>query len=379
MATAPPAKSSVSVGTTTGNKLATAGVLSTGAFSGEALAPDSTSFPPIYEAALLYSANHFQPAEIVLKDYLQTNDGKNSIRAWLMMFDIYQLTHKREEFDSLAMLFAVKFERSAPNWLESSDNPDPRRKEKRERKDLFVFAPAIDGAILAEIDRFETMATQMGSARMDFGKIKSVRAEEAELLAIVLQRIRKARIPIWFNGLDPFATQLKQGINDKTGRPLDETQGFWSLLFELYILDGKLQEYEDLGLEYAVAFEMSPPAWEAVLRPTGTADGAADPSPSAASSSGADGFTLNGVIGLGSKEMLQQLSIFASSKSEVPVDMSGLLRIDFAATNMFFETIRAIHLSQKRVVLSNLNELVAALLEVFGMAKFAIIIRKKSA
>ena len=354
-------------------------MLSTGAFSGEVLSPDSTNFPPIYEAALLYSANHFEFAELVLKDYLQTNDGKNSIRAWLMMFDIYQLTHKREEFDSLAMLFAVKFERSAPNWLESRDNPDPRRKEKRERKDLFVFAPTIDGAIMAEIDRFEAMAMQMGSARMDFGKIKGVRAEEAELLTIVLQRIRKAKIPIWFNGLDAFATQLKQGINDKTSHPLDESQGYWSLIFELYTLDGKLQEYEDLGLEYAVAFEMSPPAWEAVIRPTGAADGAAEPSPIVTTASSGDGFPLNGVIGLGSKEMLLQLSIYASSKPEVPVDMSGLLRIDFAATNMFFETIRAIHLSQKRVVLSNLNELVAALLEVFGMTKFAIIIRKKSA
>jgi hypothetical protein len=43
------------------------------------------------------------------------------------------------------------------------------------------------------------------------------------------------------------------------------------------------------------------------------------------------------------------------------------------------EAIRNIHLSQKRVVLSNLNELVAALLEVFGITKHALILRKKSA
>ncbi len=372
MATAPTAK------TTTATAAAKAVQSTSGTFSAEVLSPDSTSFPPIYEAALLYAADHFDAAEQTLKDYLRTNDGKNSIRAWLMMFDFYQLTHNRTEYDALSMMFAEKFERSAPNWLDSGDNPDPRRKEKRERKDLFVLTPAIDGAILTEFDRFEALSTSMGSARIDFGKVKSMLAEEAELFAIILQRTRKSKIPVWFNGLDVFAAQLKQGINDKTGRPLDESQGYWSLLFELFILDGRLQEYEDLGLEYAVAFEMSPPAWDSVVRPTGPTDNSA--APAAAASATADaGYPLNGVIGPGSQDMLQQLTLYASSKQEVAIDMSGLMRIDFAATGMFFETIRAIHLGQKRVVLSNLNELVAALLEVFGMTKYAIIMRKKSA
>ena len=91
------------------------------------------------------------------------------------------------------------------------------------------------------------------------------------------------------------------------------------------------------------------------------------------------GFLLKGVVGATSKEMLQQLSIYANTKQEVVVDMSGLLRIDFNAVGGFFEVIRAIHLSQKRVILSNLNELVAALLEVFGMTKHAILMRKKTA
>ena len=47
--------------------------------------------------------------------------------------------------------------------------------------------------------------------------------------------------------------------------------------------------------------------------------------------------------------------------------------------NLFFEAVRAIHMTQKRVILSNLNEPVAALLEVFGVAKHAMIMRKKIA
>jgi anti-anti-sigma regulatory factor len=295
-----------------------------------------------------------------------------------MLFDLYQLTHNRTDFDGLSMLFTVKFERSPPVWAESAQTIDPRRKEKRERKDFFPMTPAADGALLGEIDKFEEFATEMGSCRIGLEKVASMLSEEAELFSIVFQRMRRAKIPIWFNGFDDFAALLKKSINEAAGQPLANVLGYWSLLFELYILDGKLNEYEELGLEYAVAFEMSPPPWEVVVRPTG-AEGAVE-SPGAPAAAGAQaGFPLKGVVSANSKDMLQQLSIYAASRQEVLVDMSSLMRIDFAIAGQFFEAIRAIHLGQKRVILANLNELTAALLEVFGMTKHAILMRKKAA
>ena len=231
----------------------------------------------------MYAADRYQASEIILKAHLKTSDGKASIRTWLMLFDFYQLTHNRKEFDALSMMFTVKFERSPPHWTDSQDSNDPRRKEKRERKDFFPMTSGIDGAMIAEIDRFESFAREMGTCRIGLDTIKNILAEECELLTLVLQRLRREKLHMWFNGLDDFAHLLKAGINEKTARPLVECQGYWSLLFELFILDGRLLEYEDLGLEYAVAFEMSPPAWVVVTRPSGP-DGAvlapAAPAPS---------------------------------------------------------------------------------------------------
>lgn len=357
-----------------------AAMQTSGGFSAEQLSPDSVNFPAIYEAAILYAADCYEASQETLKDHLKTSDGKNSIRAWLMLFDLYQLTYNRTEFDSLSMLFTVKFERSPPVWIDDADNSDPRRKEKRERKDFFLLNPGAEGALLEEIDKFEIFTKKMGSCRVEFSKIQSILVEEAELLSIVFQRLRRNKIPIWFNNFNEFAALLKKQINDAASLPINASQGYWSLLFELYILDGKLDEYEELGLEFAIAFEMSPPAWEVVVRPTGASDSAAPAAPSAANNQKESvGFPLKGVVNTASKEMLQQLSIYASTKQEVVIDMSGLLRIDFNAIGVFFEVIRAIHLSQKRVILSNLNELVSALLEVFGMTKHAILMRKKAA
>ena len=352
-----------------------------GGFSSEQLSPDANSFPAIYEAAILYAADYYDAARETLKEHMKTEEGKSSIRTWLMLFDLYQLTHHRTEFDSLSMLFTVKFERSPPAWTADAENTDPRRKEKRERKDLFVMTPDVDDALLAEIDRFEAFAKDLGTCRIEFSKVNAILAEEAELFSIVFQRLRRARIPLWINGLDDFAAILKASINEAVGAAHSSSQGWWSLLFELTILDGRMDEYEELGLEYAVAFEMSPPSWEAIVRPSAAGDTASIPGNGMASLANPSqvGFPLNGVVGQNSKEMLQQLSIYAASKQEVLVDMSGLLRIDFAVADQFFESIRAIQLSQKRVILSNLNELVAALLEVFGMSKHAILMRKKPA
>ena len=348
-----------------------------GVFSSEQLSPDANSFPVIYEAAILYAAAHYDAARETLKEHMKTEEGKSSIRTWLMLFDLYQLTHNRQEFDSLSMLFTVKFERSPPIWTAEAGSSDPRRKEKRERKDLFTMTPDVDGTLLAEIDRFEVFAREIGSCRIEFSKVTAILAEEAELFSIVLQRLRRSKVMLWFNALDEFAASLKASINEAGGAGISSTQGWWSLLFELTILDGRVNDYEELGLEYAIAFEISPPPWEIVLRPT-SAEVVIPIIDGVAGATMQGGFPLNGVVGQTSKEMLQQLTLYAASKQEVLVDMSGLLRIDFAVAGQFFEAIRTIQLTQKRVILSNLNELVAALLEVFGMPKHAILMRKKS-
>lgn len=345
--------------------------------SSEQILPDSTNFPPLYEAAILYAAGHDEAAQETLKDYMKTTDGKNSIRTWLMLFDFYHLTGNRREFDALSMLYSVKFERSPPAWTDTLDAADPRRKEKRERKDFFTLTPDSDGALLGEIDKFESFAKEIGSCRVDLTKIKTILCEEAELFAIVFQRLRRAKIPVWFNAFDAFATTLRASINETTRLPLNASQGFWSLLFEFYIFEGKINEYEELGLEYAVAFEMSPPAWQAVNRPLSGGEESVVANPDAEKAT--LGFPIKGVVNATSKEVFQQLSLYAASKQEVVIDTSDLMRIDFVAITLFFESIRGIHMSQKRVILSNLNELVAALLEVFGMTKHAILIRKKAA
>ena len=336
---------------------------------------------------MLYSANHAEAAIAILKNEIKDPIGRNNKQAWLMLFDLYQITHNREEFDSLSMLFTVKFEQSPPAWADGNEaQADPRRAQNRERKDFFTLKPPPDGDLASEINKFENFAEKHGTVRLDLGKVPAIAVLDVERLTAVLQRLRRKGLPMWFNNLDAFEAVLRAAFNEKA---TSAERPYWLLLFELYILQGKTQPFEDLGLEYAMAFEISPPNWETYVnkvavewakqspeaKAQATAAATANPPPAPSPEAG---FALKGVLSTASANQLGELNAHAASRQEVVVDMSKVLRVDFAFTSAFFDTVKAIQLAGKRVILTNLSELNAALLEALGANRYAILVRRKS-
>jgi anti-anti-sigma regulatory factor len=340
----------------------------------------SMRLPPAHEAAVLYAADNSDAAIAVLKAEIKDAAGKGNRQAWLMLFDLYQAAGNRAEFDALSILFTVKFEQSPPVWSATDEGAaDPRRSpQSRERKDLFTVKPGPGGEILEEIAKFRTFAGETGSVRLDLTKVTAVTSEEAAALTAALRGLRARKTPMWFNGLEDFERILRTNIAEKA---TDAQRAFWLLLFELLIVEGKGHEFEELGLEYAVAFEISPPNWETYVN-TVAAAAAKAPAPSAkptlASPGPNQGYPLKGVLSAASANQIAELNGYASSHAEVAVDMDKVLRVELSYATTLFEVVRAIQSAGKRVVLTNLNELNAGLLEAFGFSRFAILVRKKS-
>jgi anti-anti-sigma regulatory factor len=331
--------------------------------------------PAAQEAALLYAANLVGQAESVLKAETRATDGHASKQPWLMLFDLYEVTQNRAEYDDLCIRYTVRFEQSPPAWAGGAESAsDPRRNQSRERKDFFALKPNAMGELAPEIERFAAFAESMGTVRLDLGKIASITASEAALLLAALQRLRRRGLPMWFNHGDSLERVLRAALNERAS---EVTRSFWLLLFELFVLQGKMEPFEELGLEYAVAFEMSPPSWEVYVNTVATA---ASRSTTAASqpASPEAGFVLKGVVSTASQNQFADLVAHAASRPEVVVDMGKVLRVDFAAGAQFFEVVKAIQLAGKRVILSNLSELNATLLEAFGFNRHAILIRRKA-
>jgi anti-anti-sigma regulatory factor len=98
----------------------------------------------------------------------------------------------------------------------------------------------------------------------------------------------------------------------------------------------------------------------------------------AAANPAENGFPLKGVISVASANQIAELNAHAASRSEVTLDMSKVSRIEFHYIAQFLELIKSLQLAGKRVILANLNELNAALLEAIGVNKYAILVRRKS-
>lgn len=341
----------------------------------------SAILPAAHEAAILFSAGHTEAATALLKAEIKDAMGRNNKQAWLMLFDLHQHAANRAEFDSVSMLFTVKFEQSPPAWQDPAEAAgDPRRTQNRERKDLFVLKPAADGELAGEIEKFGVFAESQGTVRLDVAKVTALTPEDATLLASALQKLRKKQLPMWFNNLESLEKVLRAAFNEGTGTAV---RGYWLLLFELYILQGKMTEFEELGLEFAVAFEMSPPNWEVYVNTIAqefakSAVGTAAAAPAPAAAVPEAGFSMKGVLSSASGNQMAELSAHAASRTEVVVDMSKVLRIDFPFTSAFFDAVKAIQLAGKRVILTNISELNAALLEALGVNRYAILVRRKS-
>ncbi len=338
---------------------------------------NSGTLPTAQEAAVLYAANHAEAAANVLKAEIKDPVGRNNKQAWLMLFDLYQVQQNKQEFESLSMLFTVKFEQSPPGWSENADSPtDPRRNQSRERKDFLALKPNSAGELTGEIEKFRAFAESQGTVRLDVSKIGAPSTAEALLLASALNHLRKTKTPMWFNSLDSLEKTLRSAFNE---RPSDDQKSYWILLFELLILQGKSMEFEELGLEFAVAFEMSPLNWEVYVNSV-----AADAAKAASAAKGPAhatppeaGYALKGVLSPASSNQIAELNAYAATKNEVAVDMGKVLRVEFTYTATFFDTVKAIQLAGKRVILTNLNELNAALLEALGVNRYAILVRRR--
>jgi len=98
----------------------------------------------------------------------------------------------------------------------------------------------------------------------------------------------------------------------------------------------------------------------------------------AAANPSENGFPLKGVISVASANQVAELNAHAASRSEVTLDMGKVSRIDFHYTGHFLDLVKTFQLANKRVILANLSEINAALLEAIGVNRYAILVRRRS-
>ena len=94
--------------------------------------------------------------------------------------------------------------------------------------------------------------------RLDLGSLTGADDAGAKLLADALAQLRKRQYPLALQHPEKIRNALEHSVVQ--GR--DAGEGYWILLLELLQWQNDHKAFEDRAVEFAVAFEVSPPSWE---------------------------------------------------------------------------------------------------------------------
>lgn len=310
-----------------------------------------TSSSATDEAAILYANGQIEATEATLRGMLESDNQ----RAWAMLFDLYRVTGRNKDFERLAMDYAVKFEASPPVW-QGGDSAE----EADSATAVVTLPQSLDQSAAKLLDEQIFAAGQTAPLRLDFSQTTQTEPAGAESVSRILNRATKGKRKLQISGIKGLIKTLQQQTETQT----DQT-GPWLLLLAVYQLLGRQEEFEDLAVNYAVRFEVSPPSWETVV----AAKEVAAPKPRPAKIK--DACVWTGTISGEQSQAYKDLTIFAQNRNPVVVDLSAVTRIDYASVSGLISTLMNILGSGKAISLQGQNSLVDELLRSMGVQHMA--------
>jgi anti-anti-sigma regulatory factor len=330
----------------------------------------------IEQAAMFYSIDQADAAIAVLEAAIHGNDlGKYVHRAWGMLFELYQIEGRRQQFDQLATAYTAKFETSPPPWLEeASDEPEPAAaampRLAGKGKSAVTLSGMLDAQSWETLKQVFTITEKSHSVRLELGKLTDADEHGCGLLNTALKKLRAAGKECVLGGADKLAALLAK----KTVAGEREHEPVWLLLLTLYQLLGKQGAFEEVAVNYAVTFEVSPPSFEMPEE-----EPVAEPEPEAEADTGIKDATcaLAGVIVSADTAAFAAIRTEATLTPEVVVDVSRLQRMNFVAATNLMNVAAELMAMQKKVRLIKASHLLTALWEAIGLDRVARIETRK--
>ena len=322
--------------------------------------------PIIEEAATLFANGRAEQALAALSRSVREADlGDSALQGWLMLFDLYQHLGMKLEFEALAPEFVVKFERSAPAWIEIGERPDPALATGG--IGYFALSGMLTGASALELEKLRNTPGQ--TVRIDCGRLLGLDGPGCSLLREALLSVHEAGKEVMLSGESRLLAFLERFC--QAGK-IETDAAAWALLFDVYRTLDLKDKFEEAAVNYAVTFEVSPPSWEsrpgaeakrsAVLRPVEVADQA---------------LILSGeLIGAG-ETLAKELQDWAGANKMLVIDMSRATRVDLATAGVMLKVLSALEESGVAIQVRGANELIRALFGVMGLSRVARIIPRK--
>ena len=318
--------------------------------------------PVLENAALLYGAGQTQPArEMLERGIVNDEQAKASSLAWLALFDLLQRDDDRAAFDKLALQYVVAFERSAPGWEEGRMRSRP---DARHITGGYVgFTGKLSASHAPQIANLLAAAHKQPQVRLDLGSLTGADDAGAKLLADALAQLRKRRYPLLLQHPEKIRRALDQLVTK--GKAAGE--GYWTLLLELMQWQHDYKAFDDRALEFAIAFEVSPPSWEPPPDAEVPTEPASEPVAAATSSDDSEMLVWNGLLIGSSDPQVAKLALFREGRHTVSIDMTAVDRIDFVCAGALLNSLSRTEGQHKTVQIIGASPIVRALMMLIGI------------
>ena len=348
--------------------------------------PGAEEIPALQTAAMRFAEGDIAAAQSALQAVIQ--DDSSSLYAIdqcaLALVDMYRGQGDAARFDAVAIDYAQRFGRSAPEWysvpqlLGHAADQSTHRSTLRDNS-VWVSPPLLDAAAVTTLAASQNVRdTRM----VNWEQLHTVDQDAVKPLTTLLAQWSKQTAKIMFDGLNVLnaVLQVSTPMNDRQVAPER-----WLLRLEVLRLQGLHEDYETIAMDYCVTYEVSPPSWSVpisvcdVITPEARAssilpdiDDTAQLLPQGASGFGISGeLVLQGEL-LGDAALaIEQVMANVHSGDPIVIDCHNLIRVDFAAAGRLLNWLAQNEGAHLLVEFVNVPRLVNVFFQDMGISEFA--------
>ncbi|MCW5219979.1 hypothetical protein D5041_09385 [Verminephrobacter aporrectodeae subsp. tuberculatae] len=227
--------------------------------------------PDLEEAAILFANGDHAGAESGLLEVLaqrQQDAPEQQIEVWMTLFDLYRAIGRNDRFESLAIDFAARFNRSAPLWFSMPEQlgmagaaapAEGAVAASAVHRDFNWHAPAML-AVTSVAALQASLARADGPWPLFWERLTDIDPAAVPLLTNLFVQWANQEGQFVFSGVERLNALL--GAKTPSGER-SHSPDWWLLRMAVLRLMDKLDEFELVALDYCVTYEVSPPAWVA--------------------------------------------------------------------------------------------------------------------
>ncbi|HEX7635648.1 MAG TPA: STAS domain-containing protein [Noviherbaspirillum sp.] len=324
----------------------------------------------VEEAAVMFANGQYQVVEQILQAAIEEDPAGNALlELWLMLFDLYQITGKQQQFEALSIAYASKFETSPPAWIGNACR-HLQKTAPSGATPTIPFSGKLDVAATKIIDRIQKQAETHHALRLEFARITEVDRAGCGLLLNLLMKLQKSGHELILVGALALVEKIRATI--EVGRR-DDGEDAWLLLLEILQLLNRERDFEEASIDYCVTFEVSPPAFVAPQNKISTATEEAAPV-----AMSTDGFMMPPMIEGRIDDLILSIAAYSDEHNPAIIDCSGLIRVDFNAAGRLLTGLSPFCGNGRTIEFHHVNHLVTVLFDVIGLKDIVRIIPRKN-